>query len=291
MVIGRLVFGGRLRDRSQGFAASRTSEEPRNGIEEFGWLHRLDENAVLLPALRLQAIHLPPEEEMEDFRNGRPQFLLYAPGDLDTVHGRHHDIEQDEAKRTAGIPRVVEHGEGFRPARARCGLISQDREPLRGFSGCGIAIDDEDGRAVERLRCRRKTGQRPLGKTGEDREVESASFASSTLHPKTPLHEMHEFPGDRQAEAGAAVGGGWWSFRLGKGFEDGSQLIRRDADPRVLHGQMERRLVVSKRFQGNVDDHFAAFGELDGVADQVDEDLPEATRVDDAGDPAAFDWT
>ena len=54
--------------------------------------------------------------------------------------------------------------------------------------------------------------------------------------------------------------------------------------------QCSRTLARGSLVRPNVDEHLAALGELDGVADQVDEDLPQAAGIADqqsAGTSAA----
>ena len=39
------------------------------------------------------------------------------------------------------------------------------------------------------------------------------------------------------------------------------------------------RLAVRPLMQGNTEDHFALRGKFDGVADQVDDDLPQTSHI------------
>ena len=64
------------------------------------------------------------------------------------------------------------------------------------------------------------------------------------------------------------------------------ELVRRDAQPRVPHRELQplhpRRARPPVRRRGrrlHADDHLAALGELDRIADKVDDDLPQPARI------------
>ena len=56
-------------------------------------------------------------------------------------------------------------------------------------------------------------------------------------------------------------------------------LLRRDADARVADGDMQRDPLLGLRLQVHAHGDLAPLGELAGVADEVDKDLAEASRV------------
>ncbi len=77
------------------------------------------------------------------------------------------------------------------------------------------------------------------------------------------------------------------------GSKTALQLVGGDADPGVGDIESEDDLVKAGVFHRHIDDDLAAVGELDGVADQVDQDLAQAIVVADqrvrniGGDPAS----
>ena len=96
-----------------------------------------------------------------------------------------------------------------------------------------------------------------------------------------------DFAADRQAQAGAAVLAAGGAVGLLEGLEDDPLLVLRDADAGVLDregedlaGLVERSLAVSSRSAAARPQlHLAALGELEGVGEQVLEDLLQALVV------------
>ena len=68
-----------------------------------------------------------------------------------------------------------------------------------------------------------------------------------------------------------------------KGSKMRSQLLRRNADAAVPHHDLEHHFAIFLRLPCNTQADEAAVGELDRIADEVDDDLPEAMRVADQG--------
>ena len=101
--------------------------------------------------------------------------------------------------------------------------------------------------------------------------------------------EQHgQLAADGEAQAGAAVFAGGAGVGLLEGLEDEPLLLRRDADAGVLDGEgddllglAEHRVIGAPALRGEIDAHIdvAVGGELDGVGEQVLEDLLEALRV------------
>jgi hypothetical protein len=89
--------------------------------------------------------------------------------------------------------------------------------------------------------------------------------------------ELDELAREREAETGASLGAGRACVELHERGEDALAVLRRDADPRVFHGQPH-----ALPLGPGADAHGAALGELDRVADEVGEDLLEPRGVRDA---------
>src|SRR5690606_12168224 len=99
------------------------------------------------------------------------------------------------------------------------------------------------------------------------------------LKPHAPAHDLGEAFADRQTETGAAVfprGGG---VHLTERTEDAIMSLGRDADARVAHGKEEPATAGFVGVDADGDLHFPALGELEGVADQVDENLTHPGEV------------
>src|SRR6516164_5884925 len=112
-------------------------------------------------------------------------------------------------------------------------------------------------------------------------EVESAPLAYFALEPNPSAHSFHQARGDGQPQARAAVRAPGRAIGLHKGIENVFVLFRCDTNTGVGDGKMEEDFFACACFHFNLDHHFAAPGELDGVADQVDDHLPQAIRVAD----------
>src|SRR5207244_2013313 len=92
-----------------------------------------------------------------------------------------------------------------------------------------------------------------------------------------PVH-LDDVLGDRQAEARAALNPRGRAVGLVELLEDPGLVGRGDAGPGVTHRDGERAVD-----SGGSDRHFTGIGELDGVADQVEQDLRDAAFVAAAG--------
>jgi hypothetical protein len=99
------------------------------------------------------------------------------------------------------------------------------------------------------------------------------------------MHEFGEAVGDGEAETGAAEAARGSGIDLGEGPEEAVHPVGRDADAGVADAEVELEgLAGGDALDGEED--LAAGGELDRVADEVEEDLLEARAVaqKEAGD-------
>ena len=129
-----------------------------------------------------------------------------------------------------------------------------------------------------------------FGPQGGQGKAEGGAFTFDTLHPDDAALEFHNLLGDAEAEAGAPEFPRLQLVSLVEALEDLLLLVVRDADARVLHADHEPFVVGLGRGRapsrkGGEGSHFCPQGdatfqrELDGVADEVDEDLVEAAGV------------
>ena len=68
---------------------------------------------------------------------------------------------------------------------------------------------------------------------------------------------------------------------LAEGFEDRVLMLERDADASVGHRELQHPVLVAIGLAPDCHEHVTLLGELDGIADQVDEDLAQAQRIAD----------
>ena len=135
-----------------------------------------------------------------------------------------------------------------------------------------------------RGRTRRKTGRAaaaphhfPARIDDRQREGEGTAAGRRALDGDVAAEQAREIPRDGKSEPGAAVLPVRAAVGLPERFEDDSELVRRHADPRVADRERYRPGVAGKHPQG----HLPLRRELEGVRQQVLENLPEALRVGD----------
>lgn len=116
---------------------------------------------------------------------------------------------------------------------------------------------------------------------GAERQVdaEPGAFAGFAAHLDAPAHHLHQFAADRQPQAAAAVAAGGAGIGLGKGLEQGRLRLGGNPDAAVADA-VEQALAPSLveaplHAQGDM----AFGGELEGVAEQVRQDLAQTRRV------------
>ena len=116
---------------------------------------------------------------------------------------------------------------------------------------------------------------------GCDGELEGGSFAGRAVNGESASHSFGELSGDSQAQAGADGMSGVGGFRLDEGFEDMIELVFADADAGV--GDFKAELGgYAREVESVYGQAYGTFvGELDGIAEEVDEDLFESQWIGD----------
>ena len=141
------------------------------------------------------------------------------------------------------------------------------------------------GRAAGDRRGARRVGARVMQRQVEG---ERAALAVDAGEPDFAAQQHGQLAADGEAEAGAAVLARGAGVGLLEGLEDEPLLLRRDADAGVLHGEGDHllglgqhRVIGAPARRGKADANLdvAMRRELDGVGQQVLEDLLQALRV------------
>ena len=169
----------------------------------------------------------------------------------------------------------------FDPAvsAVRCG----PRCRVAGWSDVGQLGARQDRHRLT-LRWRRvdANGCRDCRPTRGQVDREGAALARDAGHRDLAAEQADQLPADREAETRPAVEAGGGAVALGELLEDPALLFVVDPDPRVSdgHGHDRRRAgelvrVAAPSFRGQPNPHVhdAFVGELEGVGDQVLEDL------------------
>src|SRR5262249_12689648 len=99
------------------------------------------------------------------------------------------------------------------------------------------------------------------------------------LDADVAVHELDKLFGNGKSQAGTAVFARRGRVRLFERFEHSCLLFLGDADAGIGDRESQHDVTGGERLGADVHDGFARGGKLDGVAHQVDNDLPEAARV------------
>jgi hypothetical protein len=154
-----------------------------------------------------------------------------------------------------------------------------------------VVVDDEDQRVLGYRRTRRdRDGQRAVGEHVSDPadprqgdgELRAASERAGDRD--VPAEQAAHLADDGQAEARAADPPRRRAVHLAELLEDERQIRRWDADAGVLDREDER----ARRADHRLDVDLAAIGELGGVGQEVEHQLPQLEPIgDDAGGAVA----
>ena len=202
--------------------------------------------------------------------------LAQASRQLIAIHVGHMGIEEDAVELLALIDeererrsRAVDTAGHDRPVREHAG----ENTPVG-----GVVVDDQDVLAGE-VHVRRYCFRRMVIDFERQRDSEGAALARRTLDTDAAAHQLDEAAGDRQTEAGTAKSARGGAVFLGKGFKDGFLLVGGDADAGIAHGDLQRHLALLGCGGPQKHGNFAVGRELDGVADKIDQHLPQAAGV------------
>jgi hypothetical protein len=111
--------------------------------------------------------------------------------------------------------------------------------------------------------------------------VERAAPADLALEPDPTRHALDQAPGDREPQSGSTEPPCGRGIRLSEGVEDEPAFVVGNADACVLHGDIQRHRLRRDRFGVDTHRDLAPLGELDRVADQIEDDLADSPGVAD----------
>src|SRR5215831_1344011 len=115
-----------------------------------------------------------------------------------------------------------------------------------------------------------------LVELGADRQLhlKGRAFAERRFHPDAPTVHLHDFLGDGEAQTRTALSFGKRAVHLMKVLEDSPLVFQWYSRPSVRYAD---RKVAVDRFGAHA--HLARVGELDGVANEIEQHLREALFV------------
>ena len=200
---------------------------------------------------------------------------------LEAVHLRQVDVAQQQPVRRAPAGRRPQFLQRLAAVRHAADTHAPGGEhPVEDGEVGRVVIDGQHGHAAKRRRCCRHglVGARRLA----EREVEEepAAAAGVTLHVDGSAHQR---PTRREQMVSPRPVPPNRRVVLPSAWENASKMVRcfsgGDSDARVGHLELDRHVVVGSRDDTHAQRHVARVGELDGVADQIQHDLPQARRV------------
>src|SRR5204863_5583380 len=106
-------------------------------------------------------------------------------------------------------------------------------------------------------------------------EMESATLASFALDPNMTAHHLDQPLRNCKPQTGAAVLARRRTIGLGERLEDARLFLFRHADAGIADGEMQVDLFLALRDRFDAHHDLTVLGKLDGVADEVGDDLPE----------------
>ena len=111
------------------------------------------------------------------------------------------------------------------------------------------------------------------------REAENAANAWLAVHGDLAAHLLDQALADHQAQARPAKATRRGTVGLAEGIEQARHLLRAHADAGVLDLHLQLKPLRRVRLHLHVNGHRTGFGELDGVAGEVDQHLFQAQGV------------
>ena len=146
-----------------------------------------------------------------------------------------------------------------------------------GLRGGFVILNQQDRHRGDR------PGSRLLRRAGRARqrqfEPERRALSELARHADVAAEQVDQLPGDGEAQTGPAVLARLEGVDLREGLEDVLDLLLGDAETGVLHGDAQTEPALFLAGDDGVNRDVALLGVLDGVAEQVGQDLPEAKRV------------
>jgi hypothetical protein len=99
--------------------------------------------------------------------------------------------------------------------------------------------------------------------------VERAALARFAFYPDFSTHHADQAIGNSETQTGAAVFAAHRAVRLREGLKDRGLFLLGDADAGVANGKMQAEMLFGNRINGDVGHDFAALGEFQRVADEI----------------------
>ena len=187
------------------------------------------------------------------------------------------DHQVEGASRGCGSAQFLERGPGS--VRGAVRQVPRQTEMREQFSVRGVVVHDQHVTVPEVRRRGRRLRQRIQRVIQRRGEPECRSALAGALHANLSAHEFGEPLADRQAQTGAAKpprGGG---VGLHERLEEIHLHGGRHADARIRDREAQHMPAVPAPVGRDMEHDFALGGELDRVADEVEDDLAQTHGI------------
>ena len=259
------------------------------GVVERRRRHRLGEKAGEAGAGKRLARQLGRNRRDQDQCRMRPERqFAQTPRSGKAVHLRHPPVEQDK---TIGAPRLRRPNDRFQRRRAGgcgVGLETETQKHLAHRLARLLQIIDDEHPDIVFDVLRKLRPQDFVATEQGQLEPEATAFARCTLATNAPAHHLGQAFADGESEAGAAVLARRRNVGLLEDLEQPALLLFAHADPGVADFEADAHAIVDRPAPAVMGTGFddpaahenpSALGELDGVADEVEQDLAETIAV------------
>ena len=262
----------------------RLTEGEEHGAEQLRRREGLDQvtgDTKRATAREIAAHHVRGQQH--DRHTGQRGLPADALGNGEAVEVGHPRIEQHQLEGAPSGARALELGQRHAPVLDdRRGRAPRGQHRLEQPSVGRVVVGGQDRKSPERVRRRRHPlgdrHSRPLEHQGE---VEGAAAIELAVEPDAPAHPLDQPATDGETKPGPAESARRRGVRLSEGVEDEPALVGRDPDARVLHGHAQGYVLGGHGLGVDANGDFALLGELDRVADQIDEDLADPPGIAD----------
>ena len=109
-------------------------------------------------------------------------------------------------------------------------------------------------------------------------EPERAALSGMAFNPDPAMHLADEALANSEPQSGATESSGGGAVGLYEGVKQSSLRRFWNTNPGIFDGEAQKAHAVLSLTR-HVEEHFACGGKLDGIADQIHQDLPETAGI------------
>ena len=211
--------------------------------------------------------------------------LVQALQHLRTIHVRQHPIQQDEVEGLphrcripAALQGLLATGHRFDQTAGRLAHSQGPQQAKQAGAGFRQVVHHQHPQSLHRIQRRCRLDRCELHRQAQR---EAGTCTQLAAHLDASAHQFSQTAGDGQAQPGAPETTRSGTVGLGELLEQPRELLVAEPHATVLDIETQPAPVVPGRRlrRGHPQAHMTALGELDGVGQQVGEDLPQTQRI------------